>query len=100
MAGRTWQDWLIILSNDSSSDSSTSAGTDVVMPSMVLDNSPTTFSCLNDYCASEEVMELRLQMRRDRLRRGKSLEGRKKPLWGKLRVQSKSRTQGLRANKL
>ena len=81
MAGRTQQDWLNFVENDASSDSSTSAGTDVAMPSMFLELRPRTRSCYDDYVAGEESMELRLQMTRDRLRRCRSLEARKKPLW-------------------
>ena len=81
MAGRMQQDWLNFVGNDASTDCSTSAGTDVAMPSMVLELRPRTRSCYDDYVASEESMEMRLQMTRDRLRRCRSLEARKKPLW-------------------
>ena len=79
MAGRTSQDWLDdILNMDASSDSSTSAGSDIAMPSMILAPPLKTRSCCDDYILSEEIQ---LQMKRDMLRRCKSLEARTKPLW-------------------
>ena len=84
MAGRTQQDWLNFVGNDASSDSSTSAGTDgtdIAMPSLFLELRPRTWSCYDDYIPGKDSMELWLQRMRDRLRRCKSLEARKKPLW-------------------
>ena len=40
-----------------------------------------TRSCYDEYILSEESMEMQLQMKRDMLRRCKSLEARTKPLW-------------------
>ena len=81
MAGHTQQDWLNFVGNDASSDGSTSAGTDIAMPSLVLEVRPRTRSCYDDYIPGEESMGMQLQMTRDRLRRCRSLEARKKPLW-------------------
>ena len=81
MAGRMQLDWLNLVENDASSDSSTSAGSDIAMPSMLSELRPRTRSCYDDYVPGVESMEMRLQMTRDRLRRCRSLEARKKPLW-------------------
>ena len=86
MEGSTLQVWLNqlmlhVLENDVSSQSSTSVGLDIAMPSMVLALRPRTRSCYDDYILSEESMELQLQMKRDMLRRCKSLEARTKQLW-------------------